>query len=303
MNIYCNLCYSRIVRIPGAYDAMHLAELLIEGNFTFILNPLTPSQFTTVNEISDTAFLNVSNTLDVKYDGYIISEPRPGQRDIFEFLNGFQIQVWITLLLTIFFIPLALALVKKKFSDYFTDLWNYSYLILTEVIPRIPKPSMQRFVITFWLLGCVVLLAGFGGVLRDYFIKKTPDVVIDSWEDLHNRKELTIVVTEGSVIHDFAQKEFKNNEMAKDFKSRMRTHYVINYNNTENLIQNLKQADVAFSVPYQLLDDCAYFARRYNIPFECKNLHISKYGGITAPYFIPISKNANPRIAKDLNKM
>jgi hypothetical protein len=71
--------------------------------------------------------------------------------------------------------PLVFALIDKSFSGFFKNLWGYFYLILSEQIPKMPKSLFKRSFISLWLLTCTVWLAGFQGVLRDFFIKAVPN--------------------------------------------------------------------------------------------------------------------------------
>jgi hypothetical protein len=163
-----------------------------------------------------------SRAMGMQSDGVIASITRPGERHSFEFILGFEFPVWITLLITMLLIPLSFANIEKSFSGYFKNLWNYSYLILSEPIPKLPKTSMKRFILTFWLLACTVLLSGYSGVLRNLFMRPNLDDVIESWEDLYDRKDMKILSIEGSAVYNFVRMKEDRGEMARDFTSRLK---------------------------------------------------------------------------------
>jgi hypothetical protein len=168
-------------------------------------------------------FAVLSRALSIKIEGLIISLVRPGERNILDFVMGFETPVWILILLSILSIPFAIALIQKSFSGFFTNLWNYSYLILSEAIPRraITVSTPKQLFLTLLLLSGTVLLAAYSGVLIGFFIRSTPDDLIDSWDDLYQRNELKIVTHEYSFIHNFVQKHSNDNPMAQNFLSRM----------------------------------------------------------------------------------
>ncbi len=187
----------------------------------FILHPLTASYLKIISEYNLEFLGNISRYIDFKEEENIYTLVQTGRREQFKFLNGFDKYVWITILITIFFIPICMAIIEKTFSNYLSNFWNYSYFILSETIPRIPTNLRKRYILTYWLLSCTILLAAYGGVIKDIFLKPVPDVVVNSWNDLHQRKDLKIVTIEGSVIDNFVSNKGTDNEMARDFGSRL----------------------------------------------------------------------------------
>jgi len=161
--------------------------LLLSDEWRLYLNPFSANFLQSLQRFIDFRSIGyLSRQLGMKSDGFIASMTRPKQRHLFEFIDGFEVPVWITLFITILTIPLSFVVIEKSFSGYFKNLWNYSYFILSEPIPKIPKSSMKRFVLAFWLLACTVLLSGYSSVLRHLFMKANPDDVIESWKHLYN---------------------------------------------------------------------------------------------------------------------
>jgi len=241
----------------------------------------------------------------MKSDGFITSISRPRQRHPFEFILGFEVPVWIALFITMLIIPLSFCVIEKSFSGYFKNLWNYSYLILSEAIPKMPKCSMKRFVLIFWLLACTVLLSGYSGVLRSLFLRPNPDDVINSMEDLYDRKDMKILALEGFDIHQFVETQKDKNEMARDFASRLELITFEEYHYPLQKAYEKLFSGYVLSYPKYLMEDCYFFLLR---PTEvkselCKKVHISEYGSNPSPYYVIISKTMMNKSAQAFNNM
>ncbi len=293
----------RLKRIPYPRDRFDFINMLWSEEWDIILHPITQSNMELLKETINHSFTVLSRPINFITEGHIISAIRPGERNIFEFIFGFETPVWITLFLSMLLLPLTIAFIDKSFSGFFTNLWNYSYLILSESIPRMHKSWAKRTFLTVWLLISTVLLAGYSGVLREFFIKSIPNVVIDSWEELYERKELRIATLEVSFIRNFAEKNANNDEMAQNFLSRMET---LTYGDSDIFNQAL---DYIFSekyvvlAPKYIIDDCYYFLPSGRSIEDCEKLHVSQYGGVISPYFIPMSNSIDKKIKKNINQM
>jgi len=246
-----------------------------------------------------------SRTIGMGSDSYISSISRPRQRNSFEFIYGLEAPVWIALFVTILIIPLSFCVIEKSFSGYFKNMWNYSYLILSETIPKMPKCSMKRFVLTFWLLGCTVLLSGYSGVLRSLFLRPNPDDVIDSWKDLYDRKDMKILAMEGMALYHFAETQKDKNEMAREFASRLEPLKFGMYKELSLVAFKKLFSGYAVSYPKYLIEDCHHFSIRFfkDKSDLCKKVHISKYNSNPSPYSILISKKMTNNGTKALNNM
>jgi hypothetical protein len=293
----------RLKRIPYPRDRFDFVDLLWSEEWDIILYPITQSNMELLKETVNHSFTVFSRPINVITEGHIISAIRPGERNIFEFVFGFETPVWITLFLSMLLLPLTIALIDKSFSGFFTNLWNYSYLILSESIPRMPKSWAKRTFLSIWLLISIVLLAGYSGVLRDFFIKSIPNDAIDSWEDLYERKELRIATLEVSFIKNFAKKNANNDEMARNFLSRIETLTYGDSRIYDQALDYLFSQKYVVSAPKCLIDDCYYFMPSGRNIHDCEKLHVSQYGAGISPYFIPMSKSIDKKIQKNINQM
>jgi len=196
-------------------------EYALSGNWSFFLYAATANNLHVAEFYVGDQLFTRSRAISIEHEGRVTSLIEPGKKDLFEFILGFEYPVWIALVLTMFFIPLAHGIINKSFSNFTKDFWEYFYVISSEAMPAIPKTQMKRFILALWLLSCTVFLAGYAGVIREFFIKNIPDDVIKTWDHIYGRKDLKIITYESSVLHNFIESEAETNEMAKDFKSRM----------------------------------------------------------------------------------
>ncbi len=72
----------------------------------------------------------------------------------------------------------------------------------------------------------------------------------------------------------------------------------------KKIFENLLTGDYVISTFKNLLHDCyLYLSDEGFKPELCESLHVSKYGGGDAPYFILFSNNIESQILKDFNRM
>jgi len=138
-------------------------------------------------------------------------------------------------------------------------------------------------------------------------MRPNPDEVIDSWEDLYNRKDMKIFAIEGSAIYKFIQINKDKNEMARDFASRLETFQIL------DLIE-LKYPGViyeklfhGYAVPFidYAIVDCKFLGAREfkDIVNLCKKIHVSKQSSAASAYSIGISRSMINKDVQSLNKM
>jgi len=163
---------------------------------------------------------------------------------------------------------------------------------------------MKRFVLTFWLLACTVLLSGYSGVIRNLFLRANPDDVIDSSKDLYDRKDMKILAFEGSDIYDFIQKHKNTDEMARDFASRLEKMILADEVDWVKICHEKLFSGYAVSC-LNLIEDCHYFTvRNYkDKTYLCNKVHIAKYSLTASPYFIGISRLMINKDVKALNNL
>jgi hypothetical protein len=277
-----------IFRIKTPHEQLEYISLLYSNKWRLVLYPFTADFIDLTKDIVDLSELGYpSRAMGMISDGDISLISRTRERHPFEFVLGFEAPVWTALFITMLLIPLSFSVIEKSFTGYFKNLWNYSYLILSEPIPKMPKSSMKRFVLTFWLLACTVLLSAYAGTLRNLFMRGNPDDVIDSWKDLYDRKHIKIFAAEGSAIYNFVQTNKETDEMARDFASRLEKFQMENllYENFMMTVFKKLHSGYALSCPKFLIEDCNHYTAKLlkgqvNL---CNKIHFLKYSSFSTP--------------------
>ena len=90
-------------------------------NWDMYLFPGTEWGITFVTKYFGDNFLKLSNAIGTMVEGQIISIIETEERNIFEFLIGFEIPAWI-ILFAVLIIPITLALIDKSFSEFITTI-------------------------------------------------------------------------------------------------------------------------------------------------------------------------------------
>ena len=102
-----------------------------------------------------------------------------------------------------------------KSDVYFSPTPIYLFEVANELL------TTFGIILAVWLLSCTVFLSAFSGVLRGFFIQRTPCKCIDSWEQLYERKDLKIITQDMMYFARFVDKYKHVDEMARDFEQRI----------------------------------------------------------------------------------
>ena len=170
----------RIKRTAFPADITDMIGLLTSDKWDILLYSTTNVQTELVETYLGMKSFKISHPLGEVMEGQIISRVVHGERDIFNFMLVYELPVWILLLFSIILISFTFSLADKSFSKFFSNLWKYSYLILSEPIPKLPKSSIKRAVLASWCLALTVLLAAHSGIIKNIFIKNIANKVVDS---------------------------------------------------------------------------------------------------------------------------
>jgi hypothetical protein len=288
------------MRTQEANDMFEMVGFLSSGQIMVFLYPVTKPFVDLAIEFVGEGITKLSTTVGIQVSGHILSKRYPGEHYLFEFLLGFEIPVWISLALVMILNPLTLALIDKSFSGFFKNLWDYSYLILSEQIPKMPKSSLKRSFVSLWLLTCTILLAGFQGVLREFFIKAVPNNDIDSWEELYRRKELRISSPQVSFIRSYAELNAGNDKMAKSFLERIDIVDMFNFSNFIPEIEATIRGERVVSTELHNIEEMLL---RDISRDKLQLLHVSKNGAGISPYFIVFNSRIKPEIERLINTL
>ena len=129
-----------------------VVDIISNENGSIVLYPLTQSLMELIERLlSDSNMLSMSRFVGIISEGNIISKVVEGKRNLFKFISGFEYPVWISILISIIAIPITFSIIDKSFSKFAKDLWNLSFILLSEPIQKLPKAEIKRFLIIIWL--------------------------------------------------------------------------------------------------------------------------------------------------------
>jgi hypothetical protein len=203
-----------------------------------------------------------------------------------------------------------MVLIRKSFNSFFSTIWHFFSVLLSDRMINIPQSIHQRILIGVWLLMAGnVLLSAFSGCLRGFMIRKVPIKRIDSWMDLYeNFKDVRIQCTRFLPLFDFAEND--ESDMARDFYKRLdiiETVDILKTEKQEEMVENVFKGKHVFVHEYFVLH---YYKNTMNRMKEIQNkynegldYHVSKEGAGIAPYFISVLNNGNAFIIHTLNKV
>jgi hypothetical protein len=122
--------------------------------------------------------------------------------------------------------------------------------------------------------------------------------VIDSWDELHSRKEFRITISDYSLSSEFSEED----NILNDLKARIDDKIRLNYRDSDTfptLFENITKTNRVFIAQKHSLR--SYFAR-FGQSFK-DSLHISEYGGGISPYSLVINPLFESQLEIDINKM
>ena len=147
--------------------------------------------------------LQLSKHIDFTEFGNIAAVSQPGVDTMFDgnlhFNPIFSLNFWILIFLALILLSLLMAFIQKKsnnnsyFKQVLGQMWNLSTVLLSEPFPKIPKTFSMRALIGSWLLLAVVFLGIIGGIFLENMMRNIPDLVINTWNDLYERKDMQII--------------------------------------------------------------------------------------------------------------
>ena len=205
------------------------------------------------------------------------------------------------------FVSFVISLYKKSLKSFFTTLWSYTSLILTDYYTKGLNTSIGRLLSGIWLMACTVLLAAFSGILRDQQMKPQPVFWIDSIEDLWQWKDLKF---QTNLATDFAQKMInadpsneKDSRMAYEMLGRMDLTTLDNTTRNKESYVKVFDAKGVLEGKVAIVYSYYYLHVLKNILFdetieEDIDFHLSRKGDYE-PLFTLINRaNCNKTIAK-----
>ena len=156
--------------------------------------------------------IKFSRALGIVSEGNILCWKLPGQWSRFKFLTSFEPIIWYSLITTLFVFGLIVTLKEKiSLSQLSDNCWKFFSSIFGHKNMDLEKSFVKIVLSILWLFCMTIMLSGFSGVLLRFFMEPLPSVVIDSWDDLYERKEVKILTFELSFMQTNATNKWSIN--------------------------------------------------------------------------------------------
>lgn len=287
-----------------------MRNLFFEETQVFLM-PTTSTQLLHYREKFLDLGLDVNSSINVGYVelGNIASKIQSGVKPVFRYFSSFQIQVWVSLLVTVIFLSLLISIIRKSSFLFFTNLWQNYSILLSKSNPKFfrIKKLWERLITGVWLLSVMILSIHFCEVTLDFMLKAIPEVKIDSWDDLYKRNDIKIIVFNDTPLVEYAMTD--NSDMAQKFHSMLEISGMEKWKIDDfryDVIKKLQSGSHAFvlnkiSLIYSL-NTLAQMVEKTDKYFK-NNIHVSREGGGYLPYFIAVNNKTDPKLLKSLDDM
>ena len=202
-----------------------MMESIAFNKLDILAFPMTFAVFENIfysQSISWTEDFKLTRFLGFHKQGHLLSRIEPGKWPRFKFFDAYELNVWMMILVSFVAVSLLLMTHTRSIME---SIWINMTLILGKGHFR-GHINIRLFILFFfWLLSTLILISGLNGLFLRFFVKPIPTVVIDSWTDLFNRKELSIIGLPISYMTNYIDTYIDTEEMARDFHSRYEIFY------------------------------------------------------------------------------
>ena len=201
------------------------------------LTPLSPSSYFQFKENFENLddFVHLSHSIKFEYTLKILAKTRIGSEVMFKEFQCFEVEVYLAIVVSIAIISCVKSLYKNSLRSWLSTFWAYMSALVSEYHSYPDKTLIDRLISCPWLIGCVIIEAGFAGMLRDQILKGEDIHWIDSLRDLYEWKDITkLQYTEFSEFHNYLMEENNNDTMRDYFYSKTKQCYTLNIRPTSH---------------------------------------------------------------------
>ena len=247
--------------------------------------------------------------------GHIAYNKYSGSDIYFIYFKRIELYFGLLFLLFLALMSCAMSPVTVNYNSLKILLENCFELFLSLFSTITPKTktkinSSKQIIVSigFWLISVLFIRIMFQNYILEDMVIVIPKRVIDSWEDLRDTPDVKIRVPEGDLFDKYARES--NEEMAHNFRDRIETYSVHSILENETFCFKVMdemssgrtaliggRMELSYSLKY------LHMIYKYPDPNFLRRLHISRYGGGTAPNVISIIESAGSYLLQDINKM
>jgi len=246
----------------------------------------------------------LSRSLGIMSRDHVIASKVPKNKNLFSFFLAFGLHVWLLIGLSLILLSIFHSFISGSLKKFFESFWYLSFPLLSEPLTKIPKTNILRIILITWVLVAFIMISAFGGAILKLMIRSAGYYQIDSWYDLFMSKSTKVLVFQLSSAHQYIVDKDGNDVMARDFFSRLEDNVKFEDAKNDTVLRNLLQRvstgccaliGEELEVIKYALDKCGP---------DITNLHISKEGFGSQPYFMPMNKvTATDQMVDMINKL
>ena len=206
---------------------------------------------------------------------------------------------------------LLFALIKRKFSVFWSTVWDFASVILSDIFARRITGNIQRIIAGIWLMVCIVLLSLYSGGLYEKLVRKQPIDKIDSWNDLYSNprfKDVAIYTVVGSQLATMIDEEDPS-PMIQNFKKRTlyfsAAEVVYDKAYRDSIVESIAKGDAVLMYGNRFIINSLIYQWNYTSFKQSEGIDfvISKHGIGVRPHFFVFTNRTQNVFKQQINKM
>ena len=246
---------------------------------------------------NQSSFIKLTSQIDYADTAKILASTKKGGHELFYQFKCFETEVYYGIIVSIVLISGLISVYKKSVKTFLEVFWTYFSVIINGSSDSLKfQHNFDRLIFSVWLLVCTLIMSAFSGQLRDQLIKPRPIEWIDSWQDLHEWKDVTIQTLVLTELATFINKS-ADNPMAQDFRQRteLLSDAIIKQSMDEVLdFKGVSEGKVALVFPTKYLLVLRRNLMKRGLQKDI-DFHLSQFGDQTIPCFVTYNtKNLKP---------
>ena len=249
--------------------------------------------------------VKLKHTITIDYNEFanIAYLKLPGTRPVFTFFQCFETSLYLFMGFMTIFVALVMSRTRLTLQNLLCNIWNIFTIFLSKTISKDLDMSVKqsKIIIGAWLIVEFYLTILCASFLLDHMNKPIPNRVIDSWDDLYQRKEVKILASKTNALVKFT--ELENTPMAMDFHQRLET---LEPDTSEyfrrDMFQKVCSGKYAYATNRLVLIGNMFMLLNSSEEYLSK-FHISREGGGELPYFLAVHSTFDQGLLKSLDQM
>ena len=297
--------------LPPKTDVLEARIALASDPPQIILLALPAPRFELFQQYWNGFGMNIihTKTLGIEENSNIAYRKYPGRDVLFPLMQHITPNFGFLLFLCLVLMSGALTVVRRKAKVLIENTLKLVAYMFSPLKPKVikTKQSYSMILIGSWLISALVISISIRNYILEDMVIVIPNRVIDSWDDLKNRPEVTIRAMRNDLIIEYASNS--DEEMALNFRERIISFYfdsLLKKSFMNELSLELNSGQSALILNRKTLIYTLIYMNYIingNDPQFLKNFHVSNYGGQHVPYFTFLIKSTGWFLLELFNQM